>query len=110
MKKELFSLCAALALVGCDSNNNQGGVGDDTTVDRSTPTSSTDPHNTSGSLTNTNVLVTPQITPAPSIPSAPDAPPSNVPSQSQPPPAETPSQGAGAQGQQNPPPGAPPNQ
>ena len=57
MKKELLMVCAALAFVGCDKSD-QGGMGSDSGIDTSTPSTLT---NTSGAgssstLTNTNQL------------------------------------------------------
>ena len=62
MKKELLMVCAALAFVGCDKSD-RGGMGSDSGIDTSTPTTLT---NTSGAgssstLTNTNQL--PQVAP-----------------------------------------------
>ena len=59
MKKELLMVCAALALVGCDQAD-RGGMGSDTTVDTSTPSTSTNydsrtsGRGSSSTLTNTN--------------------------------------------------------
>ena len=62
MKKQLLALCAAAAfVVGCDQQTDQGGVGTDTTIDRSTPSSAT--NYDSGSLTNTNRIDQPQTPP-----------------------------------------------